>query len=53
MSTMFPLAPKGTVDKKTQSPWDPSRPYAGLGWRSVRRSTGSVFTPAERPLVSA
>jgi len=50
MSTMFPLAPKDAAEKKTQTPWNPSAPYAGLGWRSVSRTASNGFAPAERRL---
>jgi plastocyanin len=32
---MYPLPAAGSVPKKAPIPWDPSRPYAGLGFRSV------------------
>jgi DNA repair exonuclease SbcCD nuclease subunit len=38
-STMFPLAPVGTMDKKTQLPWNPAKPYAGLGWQNINSSS--------------
>lgn len=41
MSTMFPLAPVGTVEKKTQVPWNAATPYRGLGWRGIVANTGS------------
>lgn len=36
MSTMFPLSPLGTAEKKTQLPWNAQQPYKGLGYRTVR-----------------
>jgi len=39
-SIMFPLAAKGTVEKKTQVPWNPAAPYAGLGFRDVEAEPG-------------
>jgi len=41
-AVMFPLSPAGTAPQKTQLPWDPARPYAGLGFRSVRASATSA-----------
>jgi 3',5'-cyclic AMP phosphodiesterase CpdA len=38
-SLMFPLAPVGTVEKKTQVPWNAATPYAGLGWRNIQAET--------------
>jgi 3',5'-cyclic AMP phosphodiesterase CpdA len=34
-SLMFPQPAPGSVPKKAPVPWDASRPYAGLGFRSV------------------
>jgi hypothetical protein len=53
MSTMFPLAPKDTTEKKTQTPWNPERPYAGLGWRTVRRNNNGAIAFTERRLAAA
>ena len=39
-SLMFPLAPVGTTEKKTQVPWNPAKPYDHLGWRHIRAETG-------------
>ncbi len=52
MAVMFPLAPVGTAPQKTQLPWDESRPFKGLGWRSVAVASDRV-SPAERPLAQA
>jgi 3',5'-cyclic AMP phosphodiesterase CpdA len=41
-STMFPLAPVGTTEKKTQLPWNSEKPYAGLGWQAIN-STSQGF----------
>lgn len=41
-SLMFPLAPVGTVDKKTQVLWNAAKPYENLGWRRVRAETGGA-----------
>jgi 3',5'-cyclic AMP phosphodiesterase CpdA len=35
-AVMFPLAPVGAAEQKTQVPWDAAEPYKGLGFRSVR-----------------
>ena len=35
---MFPLAPVGTAEKKTQVPWNPAEPYKSLGWREIEAS---------------
>ncbi len=40
MSPMFPLAPVGTMPKKTQMPWDAAAPLKGLGWRTVKSVDG-------------
>jgi hypothetical protein len=40
MSPMFPLAPVGTMPKKTQMPWDAAVPLKGLGWRTVKSVDG-------------
>ena len=49
-SLMFPLSPKGTADKKTQLPWNPAKPYDGLGYRSVRADAhGKAFHLLEQP----
>jgi predicted phosphodiesterase len=45
---MFPLAALGTVEQKTQVPWNAAEPYKGLGYRSVR--AGAAMTPALREL---
>jgi 3',5'-cyclic AMP phosphodiesterase CpdA len=54
MSLMFPLAPVGSVEKKTQTPWDPAQPYKGLGWRELRaNASGSAPQIFEKPLARA
>jgi plastocyanin/Icc-related predicted phosphoesterase len=35
MSTIFPLPAPGSVPKKAPVPWDPAKPYNGLGYRSI------------------
>ncbi len=50
MSTMFPLAPVGTMPQKTQLPWDAATPYKGLGFRSIRATaSGAAAQPREIP----
>jgi DNA repair exonuclease SbcCD nuclease subunit len=46
-SIMFPLAPLGTAEKKTQVAWQPDLPYAGLGWRSVRPDGANAYRLVE------
>ena len=41
-AVMFPLSPAGTAPQKTQLPWDPARPYAGLGFRSIQASAAGA-----------
>ncbi len=49
-SLMFPLSPKGTSEKKTMLPWNPAKPYDGLGYRSVRADMqGKAFHLIEQP----
>ncbi len=35
MSTMFPISPFGSMEKKTQLLWNAEKPYDGMGWRSI------------------
>jgi 3',5'-cyclic AMP phosphodiesterase CpdA len=35
-SLMFPLPAPGSVPQKAPIPWDPGKPFAGLGWRDVK-----------------
>jgi hypothetical protein len=32
---MIPLFAAGTRAERTPVPWNPARPYAGMGWRTV------------------
>jgi 3',5'-cyclic AMP phosphodiesterase CpdA len=48
-SIMFPLAAKGSVEKKTQVPWNPAAPYAGLGFRRVHAVPGGTHDMVEVP----
>ena len=41
-SLMFPLAPVGTADKKTQVPWNAAAPYKGLGYRDIDWRAGAA-----------
>ena len=49
-SLMFPLSPVGTMEKKTQLPWNAATPYAGLGFRDVQARTpgGAQARPSGR-----
>ena len=51
MSTMFPLAAVGSVEKKTQTPWNAARPYQGLGWRTVHTGASGPAQMLEHALV--
>ncbi|APV50021.1 serine/threonine protein phosphatase [Betaproteobacteria bacterium GR16-43] len=50
LSLMFPLAPVGTVEKKTQVPWNAAAPYKGLGYRDVGAGPRREATPLEIPV---
>ncbi len=53
-SLMFPLAPVGTVEKKTQVPWNLAEPYESLGWRQIRAETdGDAHVLLEQALVAS
>jgi 3',5'-cyclic AMP phosphodiesterase CpdA len=49
-SLMFPLGPVGTVEKKTQTPWNPAAPYKGLGYRDIDASASREAKMAEIPV---
>jgi 3',5'-cyclic AMP phosphodiesterase CpdA len=50
-STMFPLAPVGTMPQKTQLPWNTEQPFKGLGFRTVQATaSGTAAQPREIPL---
>ena len=49
-SLMFPLSPVGTMEKKTQLPWNPAAPYAGLGYRDVQVGLQGEPRLLERPV---
>ena len=40
MSTMFPLSPLGTAEKKTQLPWNAGLPYPGANEHLIRTERG-------------
>ena len=48
-SLIFPLPAPGSVPKKAPIPWDPGKPYNGLGYRTAQ-STGDHFGIREWPL---
>jgi 3',5'-cyclic AMP phosphodiesterase CpdA len=52
-SLMFPLAPMGTVEKKTQVPWSAASPYKNLGWRDVHALPQGGHRMVEHGLVPA
>jgi heme/copper-type cytochrome/quinol oxidase subunit 2 len=53
-SLIFPLPAPGSVPKKAPVPWDPTRPYGGLGWRDVEASPGAgSFRLDEKPVAGA
>jgi 3',5'-cyclic AMP phosphodiesterase CpdA len=53
LSLMFPLAPVGSVEKKTQVPWNPATPYKGLGYRDVSASSRAAYRVLELPVAKA
>ena len=53
MSTMFPLAPLGTVEKKTQVRWDAASPFKGLGYRRVTGRAAAAPSMVELPLLKS
>jgi hypothetical protein len=50
-SLMFPLPAPGSVPKKAPVPWDPTHPYAGLGFRDVEADATGGFQIREHPVV--
>ena len=53
-SLMFPLPAPGSVPKKAPIPWDPAKPYNGLGFRSVQAASGGKDWPiTEWPVIKA
>lgn len=50
-SLMFPLPAPGSVPKKAPIPWDPTRPYNGLGFRTIQaKAGGKGYAIAEWPV---
>jgi len=48
---MFPLPAPMSVPKKAPVPWDPTRPYNGLGFRTVQtKSGGAPYSLTEWPV---
>ena len=53
-SLMIPLYPAGTRPERTMVPWDASRPYRGMGWRSVSaRGRGSAWEISQEGVTNA
>ena len=52
-SLMFPLAPVGTAERKTQVPWDAAAPYKGLGWRDIEAELDGGHVIREHPITKA
>jgi len=51
-SLMFPLPAPGSVPKKAPIPWDPTKPYNGLGFRTVQvKAGGKEYPLTEWPVV--
>lgn len=49
---MYPLPAPGSVPKKAPVPWDPDKPYNGLGFRVIEVTTDEpYFTITEYPVV--
>jgi calcineurin-like phosphoesterase family protein len=49
---MFALPAPMSVPKKAPIPWDPAKPYNGLGFRTVQtKSSGAPYSLAELPVV--
>ena len=53
-SLMFPLPAPGSVPKKAPIPWNPAKPFDGLGFRTVRASARRADYPiSEWPIGKA
>jgi Calcineurin-like phosphoesterase len=51
-SLMFPLPAPGSVPKKAPIPWDATKPYDGLGFRTIQAKAGrKEYALAEWPVV--
>jgi len=51
-SLMIPLYPAGTRPDRTMVPWDPKRPYLGMGWRTVSARGKGTAWDIQQPGVS-
>lgn len=59
-SLIFPLPAPGSTPKRAPVPWDPARPYLGLGFRQIRAQPGrrkagdgeGVFQVSEKALAA-
>jgi 3',5'-cyclic AMP phosphodiesterase CpdA len=52
-SLMIPLFPAGTRAERTTVPWNPARPYAGMGWRAVSaRGRGTAWEVNQEGVVA-
>jgi 3',5'-cyclic AMP phosphodiesterase CpdA len=50
-SLMFPLPAPGSVQKKAPIPWNPAKPYNGLGFRTVQTNAGGApYSLTELPV---
>ena len=49
---MFPLPAPGSVPKKAPIPWDHTKPYNGLGFRTVQAKARAPYALAEWPVVN-
>lgn len=50
-SLIFPLPPPGSKPKPAPAPWNPQRPFQGLGYRSVAaKAASSDYQIAQIPL---
>ena len=51
-SLIYPLPPPGSLPKKAPVAWDPARPYAGLGFRTVdAAAAGDDYSLTEWPVI--
>jgi hypothetical protein len=51
---MYPLPVPLSVPKKAPIPWDPAKPYNGLGFRTVQtKSSGAPYSLSEWPVTKA
>lgn len=52
-SLVFPLPAPGSVPKKAPVPWDPAKPFQGLGYRSIEATPAKGYRVDELPVVSS